>query len=589
MKSIIPGQVVEVNLPARLRLSTQRIPTDIRLTALILTFKQDGAHRDDMGTAADIDPATSKTELKLEVPELGDRQVLMLIGTRNGVEIPFEQLPQITVTVEDGTDLYSWTPTTSANKATIVLETYIKNERTRMRAVDQGYIDGWTSFCQRTGCIWDLRGIMVSTLADLQAPKNPMSDMGGAPTSDAALADRMLEVRRLDGLLRDMEGQITALRQEYGGMKSTYDQLVERVKDMKDAPEWAQFGEVGIYKPHFDYGDSEKYKEAILAAKKDQKDMVSNNAAVTSSREWTVGGDRRAGADMIKRQIKLTLRAFNGEADAAISGTRWNNVLVMEKRIHTAAESINKANESLQVRISQRYLALKIRELRLAYEYRNKVHEEREAAADLRREQREQDRLERELVKAEAEEQKYRTLLERARAEVALGDETPALREKISRLEAQVAAAEDERERAKAMAEITKCGFVYVISNVGSFGPGIVKIGMTRRLEPMDRIRELSSASVPFGFDTHLLFYSDKASELEAELHRTFDTSRVNTTNNRKEFFRVAIGEVEREVTRIIPGATFTQDPEAREWRETVTSRQMRLVVAGNDMFPATL
>lgn len=587
MKTIVPGQVVDINLPARLRLSSARIPDGLRITALVLTFREDGTHRDDVGNAADIDPATSKTELPLEVPAQGDRQVLMLIGTRNGAEVPFGQLPAITVTVEDGTDLYSWTPSPGPEKATIVLQTYIRNGATRLRVIDQGYVDGWSAFRQKTGCQLDLGDILASTLADLQAPAAPLPISGPAPVSEAALADRMTEIRRLDGLIRDMESQAAAMRREYGGMKSTYDQLVSRVRLLNGAEEILEMAEIGMYRPHFDFGDSEQYKTAIESVRATQKQMVTARQAVVCSEKWSVGGDVKAGEKMVERQVKLTLRAFNGEADAAVSNARWNNVVAMEKRIRTSADTINKANESIKVVIMPAYVDLKIRELRLAYEFRDKQKQERDLAAEQRREQREQDRLDREVEAAEREERKFQTMLDRARAEAEKGNQTQAMKDRIARLEADLDEARRERERTRALAEQTKCGYVYVISNVGSFGEGIVKIGMTRRSDPEDRVRELSSASVPFSFDIHAMAYSNVASELEGKLHRRFHDRRVNVANNRKEFFQCTVDEVERAVREIMPDAPFTRDREAREWRETVAMRNQRL--GQSTSFPTTL
>ena len=128
------------------------------------------------------------------------------------------------------------------------------------------------------------------------------------------------------------------------------------------------------------------------------------------------------------------------------------------------------------------------------------------------------------------------------------------------------------------MAEMTKSGYVYVISNVGSFGEDVVKIGLTRRLDPDDRVRELGDASVPFSFDTHAMIYSDEAPALEAALHRRFAERRINMTNFRKEFFRVTLTEVEQAVTELAPSASFFKDREAQEWHETLARRNQSLL-----------
>ena len=155
---------------------------------------------------------------------------------------------------------------------------------------------------------------------------------------------------------------------------------------------------------------------------------------------------------------------------------------------------------------------------------------------------------------------------------------TEAMKKRISELEASLKEAQATSERARAMAEMTRSGYVYIISNVGSFGEDVVKIGLTRRLDPDDRVRELGDASVPFSFDTHAMIYSEEALALEFALHRQFADRRINMSNNRKEFFRVQLDEVEEAVTRLAPEASFFKDREAQEWRETLARRNQTLL-----------
>lgn len=141
------------------------------------------------------------------------------------------------------------------------------------------------------------------------------------------------------------------------------------------------------------------------------------------------------------------------------------------------------------------------------------------------------------------------------------------------------------------MASMTRSGYVYIISNVGSFGGDVVKIGLTRRLDPDDRVKELGDASVPFGFDTHAIIYSDQAPTLEAALHKEFHERRINSANMRKEFFRVRIEEVEAAVKRMAPEANFFRDCEAQEWRETMARRNQKLadVQTAAQSFPTSI
>ncbi|WP_244430837.1 GIY-YIG nuclease family protein [Methylocystis sp. ATCC 49242] len=197
----------------------------------------------------------------------------------------------------------------------------------------------------------------------------------------------------------------------------------------------------------------------------------------------------------------------------------------------------------------------------------------------------------RDMEEAERQEEHYTKLLEKAKLEAAniTGERISAYDEQIKLLEKQLEEAHAKAERAKAMAEKTRSGYVYIISNIGSFGEGVVKIGLTRRLDPLDRVRELGDASVPFIFDTHAIIYSDDAPLLERMLHAEFEQTRINTQNYRKEFFRASLDEVEVAVKRLAPDAPFFKDIEAQEYRETLYKRQLLLEqndLGNNSAFP---
>lgn len=372
--------------------------------------------------------------------------------------------------------------------------------------------------------------------------------------------------------VRDLED----LKLSYAEKKAIYDRLLHEIAIFDER---LSFAEMGVYEPHFEFTDSEEYKEQIRAAREDQKAMVSAKAAVYCTIDWTVDGSRARGQTMTNRNIRLTLRAFNNECDAAIANTRWNNVNAMEKRIFRAQEQVDKMNESTATIISPRYVQLKLKELYLTHEYREKLKAEREERAEAARLAREEQKLLRDLERAEEEEAHYARLLEKAKAEAAavVGPQLKAFEEQVTILERDLAKAHAKAERAKAMAERTRSGYVYIISNIGSFGEGVVKIGLTRRLDPVDRVRELGDASVPFTFDIHAIIYSDDAPALERALHAEFEPTRINAQNLRKEFFRASLEEVEAAVTRLAPEAPFFRNTEAQEYRETLARRQSKL------------
>lgn len=410
------------------------------------------------------------------------------------------------------------------------------------------------------------------------------------------LRERFRPVLNLDDELALVAAQINEakatfaeLRLSYTDRKAIYDRLVAEVAVFDER---LAFGEMGVYEPHFDFSDSEEYKSAIEATRAKQKKMISAKTAVFCKTEWTIEGSKAKGQTMINRVSKLTLRAFNNECDAAIGNARWNNVNAMEKRIVRAKEQIDNLNESLNIIIGADFLQSKLDELFLTHEYREKLKAEKDERAEAARLAREEQKLQRDMEDAQAEEEHYARLLERAKAEAAgfVGDKLDAFREQIDVLEHDLAAAHEKAERARSLAERTRSGYVYVVSNIGSFGDGVIKIGLTRRLDPVDRIRELGDASVPFTFDTHAIIYSDDAPSLEKALHGAFESTRINIQNYRKEFFRAGIDEVETVVRRLSPNASFFKDIEAQEYRETLSRRQMKLKAeAPREALPAAL
>lgn len=379
------------------------------------------------------------------------------------------------------------------------------------------------------------------------------------------------EVARLQAEANSLNSDIEALRASYAEKRAHFDRLEQQIAIYDER---LAFAELGVYEPHFDFTDSEAFKARIVAVRDRQKVMISAKAAVICATDWTVEGSKAKGATMINRQTRLTMRSFNNECEAAIANVRWNNVVAMEKRILSAASAINKENTSLNLTLNDSYVSLKIEELRLTHEYREQLKREKDERAEMARAEREEKKLLAEAEAAEREEAKYQALLEKARKE-ADGDGNRA---RIEELEAALEAAHAASERARAMAEMTKSGYVYIISNVGSFGEDVVKIGLTRRLDPDDRVRELGDASVPFGFDTHAMIYSEAAPALEGALHKEFADRRINMSNFRKEFFRVSLDEVEAAVARLAPEAGFFKDREAQDWHETLARRNAELL-----------
>lgn len=384
----------------------------------------------------------------------------------------------------------------------------------------------------------------------------------------AAVIDADKELEKTKKERREALSNIENLRSSYKEKKLIHDQLLKQVAIYEESIELA---ELGFYSPQFDFDTSEKFIEKIKEIKQEQKDMIFEKAAITCSIELIVEGSKAKGRTMTNRGIRMTARAFNNECDAAISKVRWNNADKLIQRVKKAYNSINKLNESNKISISEDYLKLKLQELTLTHEYKEKKQYEKEEKANLRRQQREEKRLQEDLEKAIKKEDNYQRLLEKAKEEAqkASGEKLALLNSKISDLKRELEEAHQKSERAKSMAEQTRIGHVYIISNIGSFGEGIVKIGMTRRLDPFDRVKELGDASVPFTFDVHAMIYSDDAPSLEQSLHKKFATRRINLVNNRKEFFRISLQELQDELLMISPDTELLKKIEAREYKET--------------------
>ena len=370
--------------------------------------------------------------------------------------------------------------------------------------------------------------------------------------------------------------QKETLAQEYASGRALYERLRAEIALLEENEEAIS---VGLYKPHYRYDSTEGYRAALDAIWERQKAQVKSGRAAVAGKVWQIQGDTRAGERMTKQYLKLILRAFNGECDAAIAKVSWNNITKMEERIRKAWEAINDLGTVMEMRITPEYLELKLAELRLEYETEQKKREEQEEQRRIKDQMREEERAVREAEKAkqeaEEEEVRYEAALEKARAELAKakGEALSTLQLKIQQLDAALHKAQELKQKATSMAQLTRSGHVYVISNIGSFGENIFKIGMTRRLEPMDRIRELGDASVPFDFDVHAMIYCEDAPTLECEFQARFQDKALNLVNPRKEFFAVSIEEIQALAIERGLNVEISKLAEARDYRETLARR----------------
>lgn len=422
------------------------------------------------------------------------------------------------------------------------------------------------------------------------------SEIASKKTQITEFEQKLAPILSIEKEAAKLRAETNELRSTTETIRTTYAEKHELLKRLESEvavyDERLAFAELGLYEPHFDFSDSETFKTNIREVRSQQKAMISAKNATICPTDWEVDGSRSKGQTMINRQKRLTLRAFNNECEAAIANARWNNIVAMEKRVRNAANAIDKANASMNLSISSGYIDLKLKELQLTHEYRERLKIEKDERAESSRTAREEKKLLAEAKAAEKEEQKYQTLLDAAKKEAGTNNSNTELLRRIKELETALSEAHATGERARSMAEMTKSGYVYVISNIGSFGEDVVKIGMTRRVDPDDRVRELGDASVPFRFDTHAMIYSDDAPKLELELHKEFSDRRINAANMRKEFFSVKLDEIEQAVGQLAPDADFFRDREAQEWHETLARRKEALHLdktAASQRYPAAI
>ncbi len=289
---------------------------------------------------------------------------------------------------------------------------------------------------------------------------------------------------------------------------------------------------------------------------------------------------------MVTDTQKLLLRAFNNECDELINSVKYTNFDASLNRIRKSAATISKLGAVMDIAITAGYLQLKEKELRLAFEYQCKKQEEKEDAKAARAEQREQAKIQKELEeqrrKIEKEQTHYQTAYEKLKIQLAQRPNDADLLKKKIEMENQLL------DINKALTDIDyrqanmKAGYVYVISNIGSFGENIYKIGMTRRLNPQERIDELGDASVPFNFDVHAMIFSDDAPALETALHHAFENRKLNMVNSRREFFHVTLDEIKEVIkSNFDKTVEFIDIPDAEQYR---VSKKMRTNLNANEI-----
>ena len=406
----------------------------------------------------------------------------------------------------------------------------------------------------------------------------------GARKKAAELASRLAEAERALAELGaldvvELEKKKAALAAETEEMTAELEarraQLEDQIKVLEarvvKTEETEILQEIGIYEYRHPLDESVTYKERLKDLKAQIRSMAKRDGgAIVAATDWEVNGSKAQGRKMVRETSKLLLRAYNAEADNLVRGMKPYKLDASIDRLNKSVLAIAKLGQTMNIHISAPYHELRILELEMTADFINKKAEEkereREEKARLREEKKAQQEMERERKRLEKEREHYLNALAKLEANGDL-EGADRLRSELSNIDRAI---DDVDYRAANV----RAGYVYVISNVGAFGENIVKIGMTRRLEPMDRVRELGDASVPFKFDVHALFFSDDAVGVERELHEKLESKRVNRVNLRREFFYATPSEV-KELLVDIAGEIleFEEEPEAVEFRQSQSSQ----------------
>lgn len=391
------------------------------------------------------------------------------------------------------------------------------------------------------------------------------------------------EIEELRKTSDSISTEVAEKNKKIDGLKDEIENLNKTINDKKkkiiDIDDNIEMQEYGMYSPHYVFANSDLYKAELVKIRNEQKQSIKEERACTGKTDWTVNGNASKGKAMIKDMKKLLLRAFNVECDDIVANVKISNFEKSIERIYKSSEQISKLGAIMNISITQSYINLKVKEVKLALDFQQKKQEEKERLKELKEQQREaakvQKEIEAERKKLAKEQLQYTNALTNILSLIEKKGESEELLNKKKELENQLGEIEKAIEDVDYRSANERAGYVYIISNIGSFGENVYKIGMTRRLDPHERVDELGDASVPFNFDIHALIFSDDAPKLESALHRAFDGKKLNKINTRREFFNVSLDEIKSEVRKNFDKTVEWIDvAEAEQYRQSVVQRK---------------
>lgn len=365
------------------------------------------------------------------------------------------------------------------------------------------------------------------------------------------MTPEMLDAANLNAKVAELKVKHEKLQKECSRIEQKVQQLKKDAIFFEDA---IIFQDFGLYTPRYEFVTAEEYKLQLDKIRSDQKQMIKADTAIVGAKNWTVDGSQAKGSKMVNDMKKLFLRAFNSDCEDVITRVKYNNYEMSLKKIHQSAESIEKLGKTMGLMITSKYINSKIDELHLSFEYQIKKQEEKEAQKEARAELREAAKLQKEIEaqreKIEKEQTHYQTAYSKLIKQLGSDPNNTELLNKKAEIEKELSEIEKAIKDVDYREANQRAGYVYIISNIGAFGENVFKIGMTRRLDPQERIDELGDASVPFNFDVHAMIFSDDAPALENALHKAFEDKKLNMVNHRREFFNVTLDEIKEVVKK---------------------------------------
>lgn len=395
--------------------------------------------------------------------------------------------------------------------------------------------------------------------------------------ADAIILNAKNEAQRITSEAQILAQEIAGQALEARDNAQLYEQTVKAMKNIIDG-----YGNDYLIPSHSliddladTYGFSQASKD-YKAVRSRIRSLIKNNLAATCD---------YSEVSRKKTAIAFVTDAFNGKADSILSNAKSDNFGTLKQKLSDAFSLVNYNGRAFRnARILDEFFLLRMEELRLACvlaEFRRQdLEEQRRIREQMREEEKSRREIEKAIQEASQEEQQIQAAIEKIRIkfELASKEQKASYEAQIAELEQKYLEAEERNKRALSMAQQTKSGHVYIISNEGSFGPNVFKIGMTRRIDPIDRIQELSSASVPFPFDVHALIWSEDAPALENFLHKTFAPYQVNKVNPRKEFFRLPLSEIKAVLDDLHLNVKWTLAAQTSEYLESLAIEKLILI-----------